>query len=160
MKVLIVSDTHGIITNYRKVLQLHNPDLLIHCGDVDGQEDLILECADCPVKMVSGNNDFFSDLPRELEFNVGPLKVWVCHGHNYYVNMSSEFIREEASARGMDVVMFGHTHRPEVRRDGGLTSVNPGSLSYPRQEGRKPSYVIMEDDRMGDWHYTIAYLDT
>ena len=39
-----------------------------------------------------------------------------------------------------------------------LITLNPGSLSYPRQEGRQPSYAIMEIDREGKVHFTIAYL--
>ena len=47
------------------------PDLSIHCGDVEGSEDYICEIAGCPVQYgVAGNNDFFSDLNREEEFDL------------------------------------------------------------------------------------------
>ena len=62
--------------------------------------------------MVAGNNDFFTRLKKEEEFYIGNFKVWLTHGHNYYVSMGTEFIREEARSRGADIVMFGHTHRP------------------------------------------------
>ena len=39
-----------------------------------------------------------------------------------------------------------------------ITVLNPGSLSYPRQDGRKPSYMLMEIDRNGEAHYTLNYL--
>ncbi|MCR4896565.1 MAG: metallophosphoesterase [Lachnospiraceae bacterium] len=158
MKILVVSDTHGRLDNFRRVMEMHKPDLLIHCGDIEGQEAEIIEIAGCPVRMVAGNNDYFSDLPGEVEFTAGGQKIWVTHGHHYYVSMSSEYIAQEAMAREVDVAMFGHTHKPCVENRGGLVILNPGSLSYPRQEGREPSYIIMEDDRKGDWHYTIAYL--
>ena len=60
----------------------------------------------------------------------------------------------------MDIVMYGHTHKPHLEycRDG-LVVLNPGSLSYPRQEGRKPSYMLMELDRQGEAHFTICYLE-
>lgn len=45
--------------------------------------------------------------------------------------------------------MYGHTHKPVVDREGDLTAVNPGSLTYPRQEGRRPSFIIMDLDRKG-----------
>ena len=38
MKVLIVSDTHRKNDNYFKVVELHKPDLVIHCGDAEGSE--------------------------------------------------------------------------------------------------------------------------
>ena len=69
MKVLIVSDTHRQNENFVQVVDREEPiDLLIHCGDIEGSEYLISQRAGCPVYMVAGNNDFFSDLPREKEF--------------------------------------------------------------------------------------------
>lgn len=108
--------------------------------------------------MVAGNNDFFSELPGELTFKIGALQVWVTHGHHYYVSMGTEFIIEEARARGVDVVMYGHTHRPSIEYRAGIVVLNPGSLSYPRQDGRRPSYIVMETDRFGEWHFDIRYL--
>ena len=159
MKVLIVSDTHRRNENYIKVLEQVSPvDMVIHCGDIEGSEYLIAQSAGYPVQMVTGNNDFFSDLPREKEFNVGRYKVWLTHGHNYYVSMSNENLKHEARMHGVDIVIYGHTHKPVVDIEGDIIAVNPGSLTYPRQENRKPSYIIMELDREGKVHFTINYL--
>ena len=159
MKVLIVSDTHRRNENYIKVLEQVSPvDMVIHCGDIEGSEYLIAQSAGCPVQMVTGNNDFFSDLPREKEFNVGRYKVWLTHGHNYYVSMGNENLKHEARMHGVDIVIYGHTHKPVVDIEGDIIAVNPGSLTYPRQENRKPSYIIMELDREGKVHFTINYL--
>ena len=159
MKILIVSDTHRRNDNYIKVLERVAPvDMVIHCGDIEGSEYLIAQSAGCPVQMVVGNNDFFSDLPREKEFMIGKYKVWLTHGHNDLVSMGNANIKREARMRGVDIVMYGHTHKPVVDREGDLTAVNPGSLTYPRQEGRKPSFVIMDLDRKGEAHFTINYL--
>lgn len=134
-------------------------DLLVHCGDVEGSEYLISEAAGCPVEMVQGNNDYFSSLPRETEFLIGDYKVWVTHGHNYYVSMGYEILKEEARSREVHIVMCGHTHRPVIEQERDLTLINPGSLSYPRQEGRVPSYVLMEIDQKGVAHYTLNFLE-
>ncbi len=159
MRILIVSDTHRKNENYFKVLQkIKKPDMVIHCGDVEGSEYALSEAAECPVLMVSGNNDFFSELPREQELNIGNYKVWITHGHNYLVSMGTERIKQEARARGVQIVMFGHTHRPCLEQEEELIAVNPGSLSYPRQDGHKPTYALMEIDKHGEVHFTIAYL--
>lgn len=159
MRALIISDTHRKNDNYFKALEQTAPvDMVIHCGDAEGSEYLITEAAGCPVKIVLGNNDFFSDLPRELEFDLDGHKVWVTHGHNYYVSMGNETLKAEARARGVDIVMYGHSHKPVVDRENGLIAVNPGSLSYPRQEGRRPSYIVMETDGDGEMHFSICYL--
>ena len=158
MKILIVSDTHRKNDSYFEVLEMHKPDMVIHCGDAEGSEYALTQAADCPVQIVLGNNDFFSELPKELEFYIGPYKVWVTHGHNYYVSMDNETIEREAIARGCNIVLYGHTHRPVIDIDDEVIAVNPGSLSYPRQDGRRPSYVIMELDSFDEAHFTIVYL--
>ena len=58
------------------------------------------------------------------------------------MNLAGVF--DEAAARNCQAVLFGHTHKPVVEEQNGIVAVNPGSLSYPRQEGRKPSYAVME----------------
>lgn len=159
MRILIVSDTHRENKNYFTVLEKLKPlDMIIHCGDVEGAEYALTRSVECPVMMVAGNNDYFNSLPRELEFNIGKYKVLLVHGHNYYVYMGPEMLKEEARSRGVDIVMFGHTHKPYLNVENDLVTLNPGSLSYPRQDGRKPSYMLMELDKEGEAHYTIAYL--
>lgn len=159
MRVLIVSDTHRRNENYLKALDKVSPvDMVIHCGDIEGSEYLISESAGCPVQMISGNNDFFSELPREKEFYIGRYKVWLTHGHSYYVSMNNEILKQEAKDRGADIVMYGHTHKPVVEIQNDIIAVNPGSLTHPRQEGRRPSYILMELDRNGEAHFTINYL--
>lgn len=160
MKVLIVSDTHRCNDNFLKVLEIEKPiDMLIHCGDIEGSEYLYSQAVDCPVHMVIGNNDFFSSLPAEKEFTIGKNKVWLTHGHNYYVSVGNEFIKQEALDRKADIVMYGHIHRPVVDGSRGVWAINPGSLTYPRQEGRKPSYIVMDVDSKGEASFKIKYLE-
>ena len=159
MKILIVSDTHRHNTNVLDVMEKVKPiDLLVHCGDIEGSEDIIAQAAGCPVQIVQGNNDFWSAMPREKEFLIGEYKVWLTHGHNYYVSMNYETIKQEARSRDVDIVMCGHTHKPVVDISPDLTLINPGSMSFPRQEGRKPSYIIMEIDKAGKAQYSIHYI--
>ena len=116
MKVLIVSDTHGHEENFEKVLEkVGNIQHLIHLGDVEGHEDYIEAISGCPVHIVAGNNDFFSDLPREEELWLEDYHVLLTHGHYYGVSMGTSRLEEEARARGFDIAMYGHTHRPELK---------------------------------------------
>lgn len=159
MKILIVSDTHRRNENFLAVMDKVRPvDMVVHCGDVEGSESVIEKAAGCPVQMVRGNNDFLSLMPKEKEFRIGNYKVWLTHGHNYCVSMNYEIIKQEARDRDADIVMCGHTHKPIVDIGRNVTLINPGSMSYPRQEGRRPSYILMEIDSAGEAHYTINYL--
>lgn len=158
-KILIVSDTHGHMRNLHEVLKRVSPvDMLIHCGDVEGQEEEIRTLVDCETHIVAGNNDYFSTLPREEEFGIGRYKIFMTHGHSYGVSVGIERIVEEASSRGVDAVIFGHTHKPLNEKIRGVRVLNPGSLSYPRQEGRKPSYMLMEFDQNGNMFCGVSYL--
>lgn len=160
MKILIVSDTHGRHYNLKRVLDQVSPiDLLLHLGDVEGGEEEILEMAKCRTEMVAGNNDFFSGLEREKELQIGPYQVLLTHGHYYYVSTGIGEIRKEAEGRGIDIVMFGHTHRPIIDYGKHVIVLNPGSLSFPRQEGRKPSYIMMELEENGEAHFSLEYLE-
>ena len=68
MRVLIVSDTHGRHSGLDRVLEEAGKiDMFIHLGDVEGGEEYIDAVVDCEKHMVRGNNDFFSELPDELE---------------------------------------------------------------------------------------------
>lgn len=159
MRILIVSDTHRHDQNLKEVLLRAGPiDRLIHLGDAEGSEDYIRQIANCPVNIVRGNNDFYCDLPREEEFTLGRYKVLITHGHYYYVSLNMQEIMRQAKARNMDIVMFGHTHRPLIKLEDGIAFLNPGSISYPRQEGRKPSFIIMEIDKQGEAHYSINFI--
>ena len=160
MRVLIVSDTHGRHNGLDRALQeAGDIDMLIHLGDVEGGEEYIDTVVDCEKHIVRGNNDFFSDLPREEEFNIGKYKIFITHGHSYYVSLDPEYIREEGKARKADIVMFGHTHRPFFEEMDEIIVLNPGSLSFPRQEGRKGSYMIMETDGEGRPYFKQCYLE-
>ena len=158
-KVLIVSDTHRANETYFKVLEIEEPlDLVIHCGDIEGSEYALSSAAKCPVEMIAGNNDYFSDLSYEKELRICGKKIWLTHGNTHYVSTGYDTLRMEARQKGVDMVFFGHTHRPFLEITSTLTLLNPGSLTYPRQEGRRPSYAIMDIDEKGEPHFEIKYL--
>lgn len=158
MKILVVSDSHGRNVYLEKVLETVEPDMLIHLGDLEGSEIFIQNKVSCPVEMVSGNNDYFSDLEREKLITIGRYKILLTHGHRYRVHFGTETIKDWARQMGADIVMFGHTHMPLLDTSTDVTALNPGSISQPRQEGRIPTYAIVELDRNGEIHFTLNYV--
>lgn len=159
MKILIVSDTHGYHGMFDKALSTENPvDMLLHTGDVEGGDDYMAAMADCDVYMVRGNNDFFSDLPAERELLLCGRRLFMCHGHNYGVSLGADNIYREGKSRGADIVLYGHTHYPHCEERDGIWLINPGSLSCPRQPGRKPSYAVLDLSDDGHIQCRIEYL--
>lgn len=161
MKILVVSDTHRKDDNLKRVLSEECPlDMLIHLGDAEGSEHFIPDWVnpECRMEMVLGNNDFFSRLDREREIDIAGHKAFITHGHYYGVSIGPEGLADEAKSRGCDIAMYGHTHRPFLDVIDGVTVLNPGSLSYPRQEGRRPSYMIINVGADGKLDYQQKYL--
>ena len=79
MRVLIVSDTHGRHAALDRALEeAGRIDMFIHLGDVEGGEEYINAVVDCEKHLVKGNNDFFSDLPREEEFKSRIVAMSFC----------------------------------------------------------------------------------
>ena len=158
MKILIVSDTHRKDENLKWVIRKTKPfDILLHLGDAEGSEYEIMKWVDkgCDLEMIMGNNDFFSPLDREKEIELGGKKIWLTHGHNYYVSLDLKVIEQEAVARGMDIVMFGHTHRPVIIVEDNITLINPGSISYPRQADGIPTYIILEINDNNEFNFEL-----
>lgn len=160
MKILIMSDSHG--RSYymeRAILAVSPMDHLIHLGDIDGEEEYLRDIAPCPVSIVSGNNDFFSREPREEVLHFGQYTLFLTHGHRQGVYSGTGALKEAARLSGANIAVYGHTHIPLIDLSDDVWVVNPGSISLPRQEGRKPSYAVMEIDRSGKAHFTLHYFD-
>ena len=150
MKILIVSDTHRRDGNLRAIIEKQSPfDMLIHLGDTEGSEIYFKEWVNndnCVIHVVRGNNDFFSQTDKEKEISIGKYRVFLTHGHMYGVSFELETIKEEARARKVDIVMFGHTHKPLVDKRGRTLFLNPGTVG----KGLRPTYGILtvEGDRI------------
>lgn len=162
MKGLLISDTHGNNRKFLDIIQKHGQfDMVFHMGDAYGDEEFFKRNAGCPVEVVAGNNESYgSKLPKDIEIEVEGYKILITHGHNYSVNSGTERIRWAGRERGVDIVMFGHTHVPLIdREDGDVILVNPGSLTFPRQDGWQPTYIIMEIDDKGEIDFKLEYMD-
>ncbi len=161
MKVIVISDSHNRNSNIRKVFEKEKPfDLVIHLGDSQGDEDYIAKMAGCDTAMVAGNCDFFNELPYEKIINLGRHRLLLSHGHRQDVAWSGTmFLKGTAVSHGCDYALFGHTHIPLMDgSDPQVTFLNPGSISLPRQEGRVPSYMVIDVDERGDLHPSLHYV--
>ncbi|SFA83658.1 hypothetical protein SAMN05216249_10382 [Acetitomaculum ruminis DSM 5522] len=160
MKILVVSDTHGYNDNLKRVLEIEGTiDALFHLGDLEMDAGVIENMAQCPCELIAGNNDLFSVYPREKMVNISSCNIFMTHGHKYYVNTETDFIKKKGISMGADIVMFGHTHVPVVDTDYNITLINPGSLTYPRQKNRLPSYIVMNLSPKGQTEFEIKYLN-
>lgn len=159
MKVVVVSDTHGYNGNLIKVIEKEKPfDLLVHCGDLSMDIEELMGFVDCPVYACAGNNDFFYNLKQEEMFQIYDKTVLLVHGHRQGVYNGVTNLLYKAIEKNAEIVMFGHTHEPFIDKIDGVTFINPGSLTYPRQERRIETYAILELSPDGNMTTELKFL--
>jgi putative phosphoesterase len=61
-------------------------------------------------------------------------------------NASDEELKRIYAPLGARIVVYGHIHRPYVRRVGKLTVANTGSVSQSYDGDRRASYLVMEGE--------------
>lgn len=158
MRVLVISDSHGKNDDVKQVIQqVGEVDMMIHLGDIERGDEYIRSIAMCDssqVYMVMGNNDYNLELPQQQEIIIAGKRVFITHGHRFYVNGGVDRLRQFGLDNQYDIVMYGHTHVPFLSIEDNITILNPGSLSYPRQDDRKQTYTLIDIDDNGEFHYS------
>ncbi len=150
-KILIVSDSHGQNHNLFRILEKEKPyDMLIHCGDFEYYGQELETRAGCEVHIVAGNNDYDREFPQKAIIRFGSHKALIVHGHRYRLYAGLTDLYYAALEAEADYVFFGHLHRPVQETYNGITFLNPGSVTYPRQEDRMPTYMTLTYDSAGN----------
>lgn len=138
-RIGLISDTHGLVRAGVHTA-LAGVELILHAGDVGG-EDILDELAlIAPVKAVYGNTDDPGH-PRLVEAFVEVLdgvRIHVSHGHEVGRTTPENLL----AAYPEDVVVYGHTHRALVTRADQRLAVNPGAAG-PRRFDLLPSVGVL-----------------
>jgi putative phosphoesterase len=132
----LISDTHGLVRP-EVAAAFKGVGLILHAGDVGGRAVLDALSMIAPVQAVYGNVDDPHDphLAMERSVVIGGVAIHVSHGHEVG-RPTPELLLARYAA---DVVVFGHTHRALVVRDGSnRLAVNPGAAG-PRRFDVQPS---------------------
>ena len=109
---------------------------------------------------VLGNCDFASMHPGaqfEGVFSVENRRIFYTHGHKYNVKTGYEYIVSNAKFNKADVVLYGHSHIAVFQEFNGVTVINPGSLSFPR-DGSNGTYAVLKV-KSGELKCTIEEIE-
>lgn len=150
MRIGIISDTHGDMSNIDKAIPyLKKCDLIIHAGDYIDDAEYLYYATDVNVKCVKGNCDSYNmDGHYDLTFSVKDKKFFICHGNYHDVKMGLRSLYKFAKENNIDFVVFGHTHIPTYETIDNITFINPGSLTYPRGGSSKSFGILTLDDNI------------
>jgi putative phosphoesterase len=124
LRVGVLADTHGLLRP--RVLEcLAGCEILLHAGDVGEPAVLAALAAVAPVRAVRGNVDDgeLAALPLLLEGEIAGQPYGMTHR------------REDVPAawpKTVRLVIFGHSHRPELQWQGSCLFLNPGSCGSRR----------------------------
>lgn len=143
-KVLILSDSHGLKDNIKMIIQRHEANDVIHCGD--SELDYDAEELTQVIK-VRGNCDFDQKFPDDQIKEIGDLKIFITHGHLYDVKMNFMRLAYRAKEVGANVICFGHTHIAGAEKIENQLFINPGSIRMPRNRV-EPTYAMLEWETM------------
>jgi len=169
MKIGLISDVHATVAPLSEALALfrqHHVDMTICVGDIAGYGEeldqtieLLIE-SEC--KIISGNHDvwyskdpaqdqnkrnkdFFSTLPKTLDFSIAGKQVYVVHAsppHSIIdgINLLDEHahVNTEQKIRwtntlnefDYDLLIVGHTHQVFAEKLGKTLVINPGSTKF------------------------------
>lgn len=139
MLIGLISDTHSLIRP-QALEALAGSDLILHAGDVGG-DDILIELEQiAPVHAVYGNTDPPGDprLSASLEATISGVRVHVSHGHEIGAPTPDKLL----ATYDADVIVYGHTHKPLVVNVAGRWVVNPGAAG-PRRFDLAPSVARM-----------------
>jgi uncharacterized protein len=133
----IISDTHGRLPQSVATV-FKQADLIIHAGDIGDPKIIDSLEKIAPTRAVKGNMDM-GNWARQLRQNetivINHQRLHVIHDvYNLDIKTESE---------AYQAVIYGHTHRPKVKKQHGVLFVNPGSAAQPRF-GYPPSVALLE----------------
>lgn len=125
-RVGVISDTHGLLRP-EAIAALQGSDVILHAGDIGKPEVLEALRAIAPVIAVRGNNDTgtWAEAIAERE----TVQIEQVQLHLLHIVQELELDPHQA---GIQVVISGHSHRPELCDQNGVLFLNPGSAG-PRR---------------------------
>lgn len=135
-RVIVLSDTHGLLRP-EVLAYLTQADEVIHGGDINTQAivDKLSEYA--PLHIVRGNNDkdWAEDLPHSLTFTIEGVRFFLVH--------NKKDVPSDLS--GVNVVIYGHSHKYVCEYREGILWLNPGSCGRRRFD-QEITFAVMTLD--------------
>jgi putative phosphoesterase len=143
VRIAVVSDTHLPRGSRRLpeacLRELERADLILHAGDFTVRTVLDELCQLAPVEAVHGNMDdaeLRALLPERRIVEVDGRRIGMIHDPGPAAGRAARLV---ALFPGCDLVVYGHTHLPELTEHAGVQILNPGS---PTERRRAPSHTM------------------
>ncbi len=149
VKIGVLSDTH--LLRVTKVFEeifdrlLADVDVILHAGDFVS-EDILTFLRKKPFYGVHGNMDpaeIKGQLPEKRVIKIGSCKVGLIHGSGSKGGLEERILAE---FQDVDVVVFGHSHRPKNEQKDGVFLFNPGTAAGYTPSGFNSIGILSLDE--------------
>lgn len=122
-RIAVISDTHGLLRP-ECIRILETCEAILHAGDVGKPEILsrLGEIADTYAVRGNVDREWAEEIPAELDMEL--------YGFHFYMVHDKKQIRRNLT--GVDIVVYGHSHKYEIKTEGNITYLNPGSCGTRR----------------------------
>lgn len=137
----VISDTHGLLRP-EAVRLLESCNAIIHAGDIGSEEIMAALKAMAPTYAVRGNVDWE---PWTVNMPVNDLAEIA--GYCFYIIHIPGNIDLDPAAAGVDAVISGHSHMPDLYMKGKVMYMNPGSAGPGRFAKPVTMGKILIDDQ-------------
>ncbi|MGT2466580.1 metallophosphoesterase family protein [Mesorhizobium atlanticum] len=122
----IISDTHGLLRPEAE-RRLAGVNHIIHGGDIGSPGVITALQQIAPVTAIRGNGD-----KAEWAASYADTAMVRLAGRTFYVLHDLKTLQVSPAALGIDMVVSGHSHVPELKTVDGVLYLNPGSAGHRR----------------------------
>jgi len=150
MRLAVISDTHGNVANFKKVVNWLNKEkisLILHCGDIGGPGVLRESLSDFKGQFygVLGNmdkgykvaiNEYQISSEVKVFEDMGELEI---DGKRIAIVHRPDKTKQLAQTGKYDLVFYGHIHYPWKEEVGGCRLINPGEVAG---QIYKPAFAV------------------
>jgi hypothetical protein len=137
MRIGVISDTHGLLRPEAEQC-LAGVAHIIHAGDIGRPEVITGLSRIAPVVAIKGNVDtavWAARYPDTRIVKLGGRVIYVLHDVHQ--------LKLDPVSKGIDVIISGHSHRPDIETVDGVLYLNPGSAG-PRRFSLPITVAILE----------------
>lgn len=151
MKIVVCSDSHGNGRGLQELLDREQPEALLFLGD--GERDWMM--VDVPQQTrffaVSGNCDFMAMEPIYRQLKLCGKRIFMTHGHHYGVKQGLYGLSLQVGEQPAELVVYGHTHHPQLDDLNGCLYLCPGSMGYGEER-----YAVVQLEQ-GQPHIDVSF---
>lgn len=149
MQIAVISDSHRDMNSMKESLsKMKNAEILFHLGDNIEDIQFYKDNFHGRIINIKGNCDFNCKEQSEKVVDINNIRFFITHGHNYNVKENIFRLNYKAYEVQAKVVLYGHTHIPNIEYENGIWFINPGSISLPRVKNKTLSIIDVSEDRI------------